>query len=120
MQMPSFCPFHMGNRVHPSESLAAFNPWLALEWHPTKNDRRANQVGRGSGRIITWRCQPLGHEWPAAAYQRTNSHTGCPECAKLEASARTKAGLKRSRKQRDALAAEQAATLIMDRPAEDF
>ena len=26
----SGCPFHMGNRVHPAESLAAYFPWLAL------------------------------------------------------------------------------------------
>lgn len=30
----AFCPFHMGNKVHPSESLAAYFPWLAKEWHP--------------------------------------------------------------------------------------
>ncbi len=30
-------------------SLAAFYPWLALEWHPTKNALRADRVGRGSG-----------------------------------------------------------------------
>jgi len=116
-QTPSFCPFHMGNRVHPSESLASFYPWLAREWHPTKNELRADQVSRGSGRVITWRCQLLGHEWPAAVYQRTNSHTGCPECAKLEASARTKAGLKHSRVKREALVVDQLAELAVEAEA---
>lgn len=37
---PSFCLYHMGNRVHPAESLAAYFPWLALEWHPTRRDLR--------------------------------------------------------------------------------
>lgn len=37
---PSLCPYHMGNRVHPAESLAAYFPWLAQEWHPTKNELR--------------------------------------------------------------------------------
>ncbi len=52
--------------------------------------------------------------------QRTNSLTGCPECAKLEVSARTKAGLKRSRKKREVHAARQAAALIEVSGDEDF
>jgi len=52
---PSFCPYHMGNRVHPSESLAAYYPWLAQEWHPTKNELRPDQATRASGRVATWR-----------------------------------------------------------------
>jgi len=43
-----------------------------------------------------------------------------PECAKLEASSRTKAGLKRSRKKQEARTTEQAAALIADRDDEDF
>ena len=45
---PSFCPYHMGNRVHPSESLAAYFPWLAQQWHPTRNDLGPDQVTHAS------------------------------------------------------------------------
>jgi hypothetical protein len=45
----------MGVRVHPAESLAAFDPWLALEWHPTRNALRPDQVTRASAREVVGR-----------------------------------------------------------------
>jgi hypothetical protein len=90
----------MGVRVHPAESLAAYYPWLAREWHPTRNGRRPDQVTRASAREIVWRCE-LGHEWSAAVYQRTLSRTGCPDCYRLEAAARSRAGKERVRRARD-------------------
>ena len=100
---PSLCPYHMGIRVHPAESLAAYFPWLAREWHPTKNALRPDQVTRASGREITWQCEN-GHEWQAVVYARTLSKSGCPTCYRLETSERIKAGKQRARKIR----AEQA------------
>lgn len=97
----SGCPYHMGNRVHPAESLAAFFPWLAREWHPTRNDLRPDQVSRASAREIVWRCE-VGHEWSAAVYQRTLSRSGCPECYRLEAAARSREGRQRARRRREA------------------
>jgi hypothetical protein len=94
------CPFHMGIRVHPAESLVAFYPWLAREWHPERNDLRPDQVTRASARKVVWRCE-FGHEWAAAVYQRTLSGSGCPECYRLEAAARSKAGRARARRARD-------------------
>jgi hypothetical protein len=96
----SGCPYHMGNRVHPAESLAAYFPWLALEWHPTRNELRPDQVTRASGREVVWRCEH-GHEWSAAVYQRTLSRSGCPECYRLEAAERSRAGKQRARAMRD-------------------
>jgi hypothetical protein len=96
----SGCPFHMGIRVHPAESLAAYYPWLALEWHPDLNTLRPDQVTRASAREVVWRCD-LGHEWSAVVYQRTLSGSGCPECYRLEAAARSKAGKERARRARD-------------------
>lgn len=96
----SACPYHMGVRVHPSESLAAFFPWLALEWHPTRNALRPDQVTRASAREVIWRCE-LGHEWSAPVYQRTLSRTGCPDCYRLTAAARSEAGRSRGRQARD-------------------
>ncbi|CAN5498520.1 hypothetical protein BH24CHL9_BH24CHL9_09720 [soil metagenome] len=96
----SACPFHMGERVHPAESLAAYYPWLAREWHPTRNELRPDGVTRASARVIVWRCE-LGHEWSAAVYRRTLSGSGCPACYRLEAAARSKAGRERARRARD-------------------
>jgi hypothetical protein len=96
----SGCPFHMGNRVHPAESLAAYFPWLAPEWHPTRNALRPDQVSRASGREVVWRCE-LGHEWSAPVYQRTLSGSGCPDCYRLEAAERSQAGKRRAREARD-------------------
>ena len=95
----SGCPYHMGIRVHPAESLAAYFPWLAREWHATRNALRPDQVTRASGRLIVWRCD-LGHEWAAAVYQRTLSRSGCPECYRLEATARSTGGRERARRRR--------------------
>jgi len=106
----SACPYHMGTRVHPAESLAAYFPWLALEWHPTRNALRPDQVTRASAREVIWRCE-LGHEWPAAVYQRTLSGTGCPECYRLDAAARSKAGRQRARRARDQAAIAKVVSL---------
>jgi hypothetical protein len=89
----------MGTRVHPAESLAAYFPWLAREWHPTRNELRPDQVSRASARMIVWRCGH-GHEWSAVVYQRTLSGSGCPECYRLEAGERSVAGKRRARERR--------------------
>jgi hypothetical protein len=96
----SACPYHMGVRVHPAESLAAYYPWLAAEWHPTANELRPDQVTRASARDVVWRCE-AGHTWTAAVYQRTLSLSGCPDCYRLEATARSRAGETRARRTRD-------------------
>jgi hypothetical protein len=96
----SACPYHMGLRVHPAESLAAYYPWLAQEWHPTRNELRPDQVTRASAREVVWRCE-LGHEWSAAVYQRTLSRSGCPECYRRSAAERSRAGKRRAREARD-------------------
>ena len=107
----SFCPYHMGVRVHPTESLTAYFPWLAAEWHPERNSLRPHEVTRASARRVVWRCA-LGHEWSAAVYQRTLSRTGCPECYRLGASARSHAGKERARQARARQAERQIAQII--------
>lgn len=108
---PSFCPFHMGNRVHPSESFAAYFPWFTKEWQPTKNDLHPAEVSRASGREVVWLCDH-GHEWSAVVYQRTLSKTDCPACYRLEASARAKAGKKRARRAKEERVEAEIRTLI--------
>ncbi len=104
------CPYHMGVRAHPAESLAAYFPWLALEWHPTRNALRPDQVTRASAREVVWRCE-AGHEWAAPVYQRTLSGSGCPDCYRRAAAARSKAGRQRARRARDATAMDKVVAL---------
>ena len=113
------CPYHMRVRVHPSESLAAYYPWLAKQWHPTKNALRPDQVSHASARRIEWICE-FGHEWPAFVYQRTLSKTGCPDCQKIESGARTKAGVMRAQAEREAnVEAQIQGLILLDEPDSD-
>ena len=107
------CPFHMGNKVHPAESFAAYFPDLVPEWHPTKNVLRPEQVTRASGEEINWICR-LGHEWPAVVYQRTLSKTNCPDCDRLTQKERAKLAAKRSRERADARGEAQLAEKAAD------
>ena len=90
----SFCPFHMCTRVHPAESLAAYYPALARQWHPTKNAKRPDEVSYASGRDAEWICQ-LGHEWPASVYQRSRLKSECPECYRISQPEKSRAGAAR-------------------------
>ena len=77
------CPYCSGRRV-----LAGFNdlqtkfPTIALEWHPTKNDKlQPFEVTAYSKTKVWWKCKN-GHEWEASVDSRTGvNKTGCPYCA---------------------------------------
>ncbi|MDP2350429.1 MAG: zinc-ribbon domain-containing protein, partial [Chloroflexota bacterium] len=84
-------------------SLAAFYPWPDPPRQPSRNELRPDQVTRASAREVIWRCE-LGHEWPAPVYQRTLSGSGCPDCYRLTAPARTTAGQQHARRARDTAA----------------
>lgn len=71
-----------------------------LEWHPTRNALRPDQVTRASGREVVWQCES-GHAWSAAVYQRTLSGSGCSHCYRLTAAARSGAGKQRARRASD-------------------
>jgi hypothetical protein len=75
------CPFCMNRRVSVTNSLAAVEPKVAAEWHPTRNGRlTAHHVTRGAHHLVWWRCQ-FGHEWKATVNHRTAHNAGCPRCA---------------------------------------
>ena len=62
-------------------SLAAMNPELASEWHPTKNaPLTPTDLHIRSGRKAWWLCA-AGHEWRAAVSSRVAGR-GCPICAR--------------------------------------
>jgi len=91
------CPFCMGGRVHPKESLAAEFVEIAGEWHPTKNSPLfPDQVLPGSGRKVWWRCEK-GHEWPAHVFSRTKQQSNCPDCFKKRQAEISRASAKRRR-----------------------
>lgn len=78
------CPYCSGLLpISGVNDLAAVNPDLALQWHPTKNNELSpNQVLPQSNKIVWWQCEK-GHEWPAGIHTRTNG-SGCPYCANVK------------------------------------
>ncbi len=66
----------------PTRSLAATNPGLVRELHPTLNGGvDVGLVLAGSGRRLWWLCPLCGHEWQAKVWNRSHG-TGCPMCAR--------------------------------------
>lgn len=74
------CPFCFRRALKTSGSLAAMNPALAAEWHPTRNSPlTASDRSAGSEDKVWWICS-RGHEWQA----RIDSRSGggrCPFCS---------------------------------------
>lgn len=78
------CPFCSNRRTLPDENnLATHRLDLAAEWHPTLNERRAEEVSENSGFMAWWLCSKNpAHEWSATVGNRAaKSGTGCPFCA---------------------------------------
>ena len=74
------CPYCSGRAVLPGENdLQTKDPFLAKQWHPTKNGNLLpSQVMPCSVRKVWWRCEQ-GHEWQAQVSSRTMGK-GCPVC----------------------------------------
>ena len=74
-----------GNKiVTATNSLAARNPKLAAEWHPTKNGSlTARSVVPGSDKRVWWRCSlSPWHEWATPVHKRAGKRRGgCPFCS---------------------------------------
>ena len=64
-------------------SLAALNPHLLAEWHPTRNGSLdPYAIKPGSERRLWWRCRYCGRDWQAPPMSRRHSpRGGCPTCA---------------------------------------
>lgn len=74
------CPFCSGHRATEDNCLAAVNPVLAEEWHPTKNGSLTpTNVSFGSDKKVWWQCS-RGHEWEAIVGERNRRGGGCPKC----------------------------------------
>jgi hypothetical protein len=77
------CPYCAGQRVTPSNNLAAAFPEIAKQWHPTKNGGlQPHMVMPKTHKTVWWKCpNNPNHEWQAQVSNRTNG-AGCPFCYK--------------------------------------
>lgn len=73
------CPYCSGRRPNKENSLETKGPWLAGEWHLTKNGSRTpKDVTPYSQRQIWWKCKK-GHERRERVVDRYK-RGGCPVC----------------------------------------
>lgn len=78
----SDCPFCQGYRVNETNCLATKRPYIAKEWHPTKNgDLTSHDITWCSETKVWWVCLKCGHEWDALVSNRVSANSGCPKCA---------------------------------------
>ena len=63
------CPYCSGKEVDDQKNRQAFDPSLAKEWHPTKNENLE----------VWWLCSN-GHEWSATVQERIRGKS-CPYCS---------------------------------------
>lgn len=78
----SGCPFCSGRKPSSTNNLAALNPKLAEEWHPTKNGPLTPfDFLPNSNKKVWWKC-PKGedHVWDATIAHRNNGK-GCSICS---------------------------------------
>jgi mannose/fructose/N-acetylgalactosamine-specific phosphotransferase system component IIB len=78
------CPYCSGFKTHPDDSLATLYPNLLEEWHPTRNEGlNPYQVSPKGVRRVWWQCKVNpNHVWDTFVRSRTETDTGCPECAR--------------------------------------
>jgi len=75
------CPVCAGHQVGKDNNLAAINPALAAQWHPSRNAGVVPQeLMPGSGKKAWWICAE-GHEWEAVVAKRSGRGDGCPLCS---------------------------------------
>lgn len=84
------CPFCRGLRPSVTNRLDVLHPWLADQWHPTRNDDvTPDQIVAGTNRDYWWLCPVAAdHEWQSAPQHRLKSQegAGCPFCRNLRPS----------------------------------
>lgn len=59
--------------------LATTHPWIAAEWHPSKNQRSPESYVWGTHSKAWWKCKECGNDWRSEIVGRQTS--GCPRCA---------------------------------------
>lgn len=75
------CLFCAGYYGSVTNSLAAFHPDIASEWHSSKNKNlKPEDVSYGSGQKVWWKCSDCKHVWRSTISNRTLQGSGCPKC----------------------------------------
>jgi very-short-patch-repair endonuclease len=75
------CPYCTNCKVCFENSIQGKFPFLAVEWHPTKNAKTADQILPGSNQKVWWKCSiNPEHEWETTPNCRCLKNTGCPHC----------------------------------------
>lgn len=73
------CPYCSGIKASKENCLETKGPWLAREWHPTKNASWSpKNVAPYSQRQVWWKCKK-GHESRESVCSRSQ-RGGCPVC----------------------------------------
>ena len=75
------CPYCSNKKIIYSNSLAAVNPDVAAQWHPTLNHPlNPSDVAPSATQKVWWKC-PNGedHVWLTSVNHRATG-TGCPKC----------------------------------------
>ena len=79
LKLGTGCPYCSGHRSTLENSVRTVTPWLAREWHPTKNTwRTPKDVAPSSQRFVWWKCKK-GHEQREPVCSRFK-RGGCPVC----------------------------------------
>lgn len=62
-------------------SFAQAHPDLTSQWHPTKNNRRPEEVSKGSSYRAWWTCPIPGHPDFEQVVSKRHAGQGCPKCS---------------------------------------
>ena len=75
------CPICKSKKVLAGiNDLATTHPFLAKQWHPSKNEKNPTQVLPQSNKSVWWVCEK-GHEYIASPAHRTTRDSCCPICS---------------------------------------
>jgi hypothetical protein len=73
------CPYCYGIEAMEKYNISAVNPFVASQWHPTKNgELTPDKVTPGSGKKVWWKCE-FDHEWKTSITSRIRG-SNCPYC----------------------------------------
>lgn len=78
------CPYCAGKKANDENSLSSTYPELMKDWDYERNNANPNDITRGHGSQVWWKCHSCGHSWETYPYNRTRNVNpyGCPKCAR--------------------------------------
>lgn len=77
------CKQYNNKHKEKEQSLQVTHPELALQWHPTKNEKLTPAQVTSAARQDIWWLGECGHEWKSRVGIRARQGSGCPVCAGL-------------------------------------